>query len=126
MKIHVQAALSFLLFSCATAHMAQGADHPPLAKAPFDAKQAQNFQQNWAKHIGKEKAHTNSIGMQLKLIPPGEYMLRKYAVSRRIWLPALYVHRNATGFWRLITEKPSGTRRFRSRSASRRSSASER
>lgn len=47
----------------------------PLAVAPFTAEQAKAFQQQWARHIGKEVVHTNSIGMQLTLIPPGEFMM---------------------------------------------------
>ncbi len=39
------------------------------------------------------------------LLPPAEYMLRKYAVSSRAWLPALYVHRGTLGLWRLLRER---------------------
>ena len=45
--------------------------HPPLARAPFNAGQAGDFQKQWAGHIGKPPVYTNSIGMELKLIPPG-------------------------------------------------------
>ncbi len=51
------------------------ADDPPLAKAPFNAEKAQEFQQQWAKHIGKERVHTNSIGMKMMLLPPGEFTM---------------------------------------------------
>jgi formylglycine-generating enzyme required for sulfatase activity len=51
------------------------ADTPPLAKAPFNTSQAQELQQLWAKHLGKEVVHSNSIGMTLKLIPPGEFVM---------------------------------------------------
>ncbi len=51
------------------------ADYPPLAKAPFDAAQATEFQQQWAKHIGKPVVHTNSIGLKLSLLPPGEFTM---------------------------------------------------
>ena len=40
------------------------------------------------------------------LLPPGNYMLRKYSVSRRVWLPALYVHRGTVGLWRLLRGCP--------------------
>ncbi len=50
-------------------------DHPAPAKAPFNAQQAQEFQQRWAEHIGKETVFTNSIGMKVVLIPPGEFVM---------------------------------------------------
>ncbi|MCY2990576.1 MAG: bifunctional serine/threonine-protein kinase/formylglycine-generating enzyme family protein, partial [Planctomycetota bacterium] len=46
---------------------------PPLAVAPFDAKQAKRHQQVWADHLGIQVEQTNSIGMKLILIPPGEF-----------------------------------------------------
>ncbi len=48
---------------------------PPLAVAPFDAEQAKEHQQAWAKHLGVPVETTNSIGMKLVLIPPGEFMM---------------------------------------------------
>jgi formylglycine-generating enzyme required for sulfatase activity len=48
---------------------------PPLAVAPFDAVAAQAHQQAWAKHLGQPVEVTNSIGMKLKLIPPGEFLM---------------------------------------------------
>ncbi|QDU31402.1 Serine/threonine-protein kinase PknB [Anatilimnocola aggregata] len=48
---------------------------PPLAKAPFDAAQAKQHQQAWAKHLGTEVETTNSVGMKMVLIPPGEFMM---------------------------------------------------
>ncbi len=51
------------------------ASAPPLAIAPFDAKQARAHQEAWAKHLGVPVEQTNSIGMKLVLIPPGEFMM---------------------------------------------------
>ena len=51
------------------------ADTPPLAKAPFNTDQAKEFQQQWARHIGKRVVQTNSIGMKMVLIPPGEFTM---------------------------------------------------
>jgi formylglycine-generating enzyme required for sulfatase activity len=51
------------------------ADHPPLAEAPFDAAQATEFQQRWAQYIDKQVVHTNSFGMNLALLPPGEFTM---------------------------------------------------
>lgn len=46
---------------------------PPLAVAPFSAAEAQQHQERWAKHLGMPAEWTNSIGMKLVLIPPGEF-----------------------------------------------------
>ncbi len=48
---------------------------PALAVAPFDAEQAKRHQQTWATHLGVPVELTNSIGMKLVLIPPGEFMM---------------------------------------------------
>ena len=48
---------------------------PPPAVAPFDAKKAKDHQEAWAKHLGVPVEITNSIGMKLVLIPPGEFMM---------------------------------------------------
>jgi formylglycine-generating enzyme required for sulfatase activity/serine/threonine protein kinase len=47
----------------------------PLAVAPFDAKQARKFQERWARQLGVPVEMTNSIGMKLVLIPPGEFVM---------------------------------------------------
>jgi serine/threonine protein kinase/formylglycine-generating enzyme required for sulfatase activity/regulation of enolase protein 1 (concanavalin A-like superfamily) len=44
-----------------------------LAKAPFDARQAQAYQEAWAKRLGVPVEITNSVGMTMRLIPPGEF-----------------------------------------------------
>ena len=46
---------------------------PPPAIAPFDAKKAKEHQTAWAKYLGVPVEITNSIGMKLVLIPPGEF-----------------------------------------------------
>ena len=48
---------------------------PPLAIAPFDADQAKKHQQAWADYLGVPVEITNSIGMMLVLIPPGEFLM---------------------------------------------------
>jgi serine/threonine-protein kinase len=48
---------------------------PPLAVAPFDAEQARKHQEAWARYLGVPVEITNSIGMKLLLIPPGEFMM---------------------------------------------------
>jgi formylglycine-generating enzyme required for sulfatase activity len=46
---------------------------PPPAIAPFDAQKAREHQEAWAKYLGVSVETTNSIGMKLVLIPPGEF-----------------------------------------------------
>ena len=48
---------------------------PPPAVAPFDAAKAKKLQSAWAKHLGVPVEITNSIGMKLVLIPPGEFTM---------------------------------------------------
>ncbi len=51
------------------------ADAPSPAIAPFDAEQAQQHQEAWAKYLGVPVEYTNSFGMKFRLIPPGEFMM---------------------------------------------------
>ncbi|MBT6493014.1 MAG: SUMF1/EgtB/PvdO family nonheme iron enzyme, partial [Planctomycetaceae bacterium] len=48
---------------------------PAPAVAPFGAKQGKTHQEAWAKHLGTEVETTNSIGMKLRVIPPGEFQM---------------------------------------------------
>ena len=48
---------------------------PPPAVAPFDATKAKEHQAAWAKHLRVPVEETNSIGMKLVLIPPGEFTM---------------------------------------------------
>ena len=48
---------------------------PPLAVAPFDAAAAKAHQEAWAKHLGVEVEFENSIGIKLRLIPAGEFLM---------------------------------------------------
>ncbi len=60
---------------------ALAADQPPLAIAPLKPDQAKDIQQRWAKHIGKDLVHTNSIGMKMMLLPPGEFTMGRTEVQ---------------------------------------------
>lgn len=51
------------------------APDPPRAKAPFDAAQAEAHQTAWAKHLSTDVETTNSVGMKLRLIPQGEFLM---------------------------------------------------
>ncbi|MFM9960131.1 MAG: SUMF1/EgtB/PvdO family nonheme iron enzyme [Planctomycetaceae bacterium] len=51
------------------------ADAPPPAIAPFNAEQAEQHQEAWAKYVGVPVEYTNSIGMKFRLVPPGEFRM---------------------------------------------------
>ncbi len=48
-------------------------DAPQPALVPFDAAQAREHQEAWAKYLNVPLQYTNSLGMTLRLIPPGEF-----------------------------------------------------
>jgi formylglycine-generating enzyme required for sulfatase activity len=48
---------------------------PAPAVAPFDATVAAEHQQRWAEFLNAPVQETNSIGMQLTLIPGGEFLM---------------------------------------------------
>jgi serine/threonine protein kinase/formylglycine-generating enzyme required for sulfatase activity len=58
---------------------------PPLAKAPFDAPQARDHQQAWAKYLGIPLVTTNSLGMKFRLIPPGEFTMGVTDAEAKAW-----------------------------------------
>jgi serine/threonine-protein kinase len=57
----------------AAASSTVGPNAPPAAVAPFDATQAKRHQEAWARHLGVPVEQTNSLGMPLVFIPPGEF-----------------------------------------------------
>jgi formylglycine-generating enzyme required for sulfatase activity len=71
-----------MLISTATSLFAQEKDvslpkdAPAPLKAPFDEPNARAAQEAWAKHLGKSShLEKNSIGMDLVLIPPGQFTM---------------------------------------------------
>jgi serine/threonine protein kinase/formylglycine-generating enzyme required for sulfatase activity len=48
---------------------------PKQALAPFDERQARAHQEAWADHLRVDVDLVNSIGMKLRLIPPGEFVM---------------------------------------------------
>jgi formylglycine-generating enzyme required for sulfatase activity len=64
---------------------------PPPAIAPFDAAKAKEHQEFWAKHLGTPVEITNSIGMKLVLIPPGDFDMGS---SQDLIAEELKAHRN--------------------------------
>ncbi|MGB0597936.1 MAG: SUMF1/EgtB/PvdO family nonheme iron enzyme [Rubripirellula sp.] len=57
-------------------------DGPEPAIAPFDAAEAKVHQGRWARHLRKRVEVTNSIGMKLRVIPPGTFMMGSEALDR--------------------------------------------
>ena len=82
-----------------------GVGKAPLpAVAPFDAATAKQHQEAWAKHLGEPVVTTNSIGMQLAVIPPGEFQVTvKEPVD--ITLPQPFrigIHEVTQGQWQAV------------------------
>lgn len=48
---------------------------PAPAMSPFSSDQAKVHQRAWAEHLGLPVHVTNSLGMRLSLIPPGQFMM---------------------------------------------------
>lgn len=48
---------------------------PALAVAPFNELQARGHQESWATYLAQPVEITNSVGMKLRLIPPGDFMM---------------------------------------------------
>lgn len=48
---------------------------PEAASAPFDPSQATAHQQAWATWLGLKASQTNSLGMQICVVPPGEFIM---------------------------------------------------
>lgn len=48
---------------------------PLMLRAPFDADEARQRQQEWADFLGVPLEFENSVGMRLRLIPPGEFYM---------------------------------------------------
>ncbi len=63
------------LKSAQEATIAAVATPPPLALAPFNAEQALEHQQAWAKYLNVPVEDTNSIGMKLAMIPAGTFLM---------------------------------------------------
>src|SRR5262249_44533328 len=62
------------------------ANSPPPAIAPFDATQAFAHQEAWAKHLDVPAEFTNSIGMKLRIIPPGKFTMGSSQQEIDFWL----------------------------------------
>ncbi len=76
------------------------ADAPPPAIAPFGAEQAQQHQVAWARHLGAPVEYTNSLGMRLHLIPPGEFTMGSppSEIEEALW------HMGDNKFWQDVAK----------------------
>ncbi|MDB5390202.1 MAG: prkC 29 [Planctomycetaceae bacterium] len=54
---------------------APGVGRPTFAAVPFNTDAARAHQEVWAKHLGLPVLQTNSIGLKLRLIPPGVFTM---------------------------------------------------
>ncbi len=61
---------------------------PDLLIAPFDSKQVGVAQEAWARHLKVDTGFTNTLGMKLVLIPPGEYLRGSAAADVALLLQA--------------------------------------
>ncbi len=48
---------------------------PKPAIAPFDAAEAERYQEEWAAYLKVPVEYTNSLGIKFRLIPPGEFQM---------------------------------------------------
>ena len=79
---------------------------PPAAIAPFDDDTASVHQAAWAKHLDSPVEFTNSIGMKLRLIPPGEFDISTARYHVRLTLPFYAgIHEVTVGQFRQFVEE---------------------
>ncbi len=51
------------------------AERPAYARVPLDGEEAPKLQQEWADRLGVNIEISNSVGMKLRMIPPGKFMM---------------------------------------------------
>ncbi len=59
-------------------------DVPPMATAPFSARQATLYQNKWAEFYSTTVEKRNSLDMELRLVPPGTYRRGGEQSSERV------------------------------------------
>ena len=78
---------------------------PSLAVIPFNADEAKEHQNAWAKHLGVDPEITNSIGMKLRLIPPGGFKMGPDYVVRLTRPYRLGIHEVTVGQFRAFVKE---------------------
>jgi formylglycine-generating enzyme required for sulfatase activity len=72
----LHAALICRLLVCGVGRAGEGeGEKPARAVAPFDANQALSHQEAWARRLSTTVETTNAMGLELVLIPPGEFLM---------------------------------------------------
>jgi formylglycine-generating enzyme required for sulfatase activity len=79
---------------------------PPRAVAPFDGAQARKHQEAWAAHLGTSVELTNTQGMKLVLIPPGEFLMGSTGEAIQRALTAATEQRIGADRQQIPTEAP--------------------
>lgn len=70
---------------------------PPLLREPFPAIAAHESQRSWARYLGLEHIEViNSIGMPLRIVPPGDFAGRPLDRDSRVQQPVLLGVREIT------------------------------
>ena len=93
---------------------------PLLLVAPYDRQLAEEAQRSWANHLGTSVTMTNSTGMKLVLIPPGEFLLGDQPSSNLVRITKPY-YLQTTEVTQRQWESLTGTRsRFWARGTSNR------
>lgn len=75
-----------LLLIALCAGTATAADPPSAPRFPFDAEQARAYRDQWAKSQGVEIEVTNSVGLKLVLVPPGQFEMGPNGSRYRVQL----------------------------------------
>jgi formylglycine-generating enzyme required for sulfatase activity len=68
--------------------------------APFDIAEAEREQRKWAEQLGRPIIETNSIGLQLAIVPPGTYLMgsteedieKQKAIKPDMWWNRFFYH----------------------------------
>jgi len=88
-----------------TAESPSSANAPPAAVAPFDSTQAKAHQKAWADYLGVPVDTTNSIGMKLVVIPPGEFKMGTGENTVNVTLTKAFhfgTHEVTQGQWKAV------------------------
>jgi serine/threonine protein kinase len=62
---------------------------PPRGKLPMTGEEVRALQKQWADHLGQTVSFKNSLGMELALIPPGEFAMSSVylvTITRPYWV----------------------------------------
>lgn len=75
MRFNVVTLLIVVLATQVATSASHAEDVPPPAKSPLTIEQVHDIRQKWSVYLDRPLTVTNSIGMQLMLLPPGEFTM---------------------------------------------------